>query len=500
MRRLRVRSQSSPFGLCPATNLAGLALTILVAPALLAQSRPTAPRTGWTRVATPWPERQACEAVEPDGAVIAIASTDPTRLVRRRGSARERMLEQTSRGGTGVVRALAIGPLGTTYVGAQHGLFLVHPSVENVDAVELGDGAPRGDVVGLHSDRADRLWIATTDEFGCVHTSQWFGRTHGRDDGVPEPPYLDLTASGDGTLLLRSADGVFAYRPDPAAPRMREARLAGGIAADGLATLVLDGDGAEADAGLVRDGDGSSLTFRWRAASHHMLRSLDDRRLQLPHPGSHHLLVYAFDRDLDRSRPLELEAHVPYRNAYRPRVLLPVAAAAAFAILALHVRHARRARLPPGRGLIGGCLAIVVLLQLIAAILDHGRSYPFIGFGMYREVYREGDVLYAPALLQLRDGPADASLEVPVGSLAFATDGAWRHAATLLFAEDAEREAYLRELPGAAPASAYELRVRRCRLTAEGPRQVAPLVLLRHELAPSAASAVATQGDSHASR
>ena len=48
------------------------------------------------------------------------------------------------------------------------------------------------------------------------------------------------------------------------------------------------------------------------------------------------------------------------------------------------------------KGLMGAFLVAAVGLQILAGILEHGRSYPFIGFSMYSEVYRKDHLIYTP--------------------------------------------------------------------------------------------------------
>jgi len=139
----------------------------------------------------------------------------------------------------------------------------------------------------------------------------------------------------------------------------------------------------------------------------------------------------------------------------------------------LVVRARRRGR-PLWRGLLDASLAAVVVLQLAMAMTSIGRTYPFIGFTMYGEVYRDADVLFTPSIV---GRGTTGHRELHGGLLAFATDGVWRHLTTLLHADRALRNAFLARLDGSA--ADVELRIRRCRLTANGPREVAPWVLDR---------------------
>jgi hypothetical protein len=446
---------------CTAVSLAsGVALVCLLASKARAQ--------GWRPLdVARLPARDVLRVVESDGGVLEAAGD---RIIRRRdGVARE--LVCTARAGTGTIRALALGPLGTTYVAAERGLFLVDPSVDALDGMWLADGVPRGEIVGLHSDRVDRLWIATRDEFGCVHTGQWFGRMHTHDDGLPAPPYLEF-APASGELLLRTAAGVFAYRPDPTPPDLQEVRVVGGPISAPTGSRV------ECYLRAVAEGGAS---YRWRAASEHMLREVRAGSIDLAYPGTHALTIHAFDRDLDRSVALPLSVHVPYEEVYDPRRLLPAIVAIAVSVLVGFVARAIRSKRPIGKALLDACLVLVVATQLLAAVLGHGRSYPFIGFAMYRDVSREDDVVYTP-LVQARDRNG-VWHEIPAGPLSFTTDGTWRHLAELLYADENERDAFLRERASAlgSPWTAFELRIARCRLTAEGPTAVAPFVLDRHD-------------------
>ena len=400
---------------------------------------------------------------EPTGAVVHARGTE---LWRERNGATER-IGCTDPLGTGAIHAMCLGPTDMTFVGAERGLFLLHDSVGAVDRVPLAEGAPAGPVVGVLSDREDRLWLATRERFACVHVGQWFGRTHAAGTGLPPPPYDALASGLRGEPCLLAADGWWHYRPVAAPPAIASA-AAGPADAAGLVGLVLR---AEAGAG--------ELVWRWRAASHHVLRPVTGGSLRLGHPGRHDLLVYAFDDELERSAPAALSVVVPYPPMFDRRVLVPVVLGSSALVLALALAIARVRGRPLARAALGAGLFVAVVLQLVGAWLGHGRSYPFIGFAMYREVYRPDDVLYGPELVARAAG--GRWQEVPAGLLGFATDGEWRHLATLLYTGAAERAAWLAARPPGAdgPWTAFELRVRRCRLTAEGPTTVAPWVLAR---------------------
>ena len=359
-------------------------------------------------------------------------------------------------------RTLAVSPSGAIYVAAANGLFVTHREVRTIDRLDFDEGGPRGAVVGIVADRIDRLWLATPTQLFVVHAGLWFHREHTAADGLPSPPFLGLHAEPGGRLVLRTAAGDWAYAPDARAPVLDDARVVD-VAPGGKARLVASGAG-----------DGA-LTYRYRIPSHHLLRAAGPE-IDLRRPGRHTILVYGLDRDLDVSAPRELTVDVPFAPELDARHAAAAAAAFGSLLGAWLWVQARRRGCTHRRGLLDAGLAFVVSLQLGMAMTGIGRTYPFIGFTMYGEVYRKGDQLFTPAIVARHpDGVRSAH----AGNLAFATDGVWRHVVSLLYGERAVQQAFVANCD--ADVTAVELRIQRSRLTADGPREVAPIVLARIE-------------------
>lgn len=413
---------------------------------------------GWSALppggAPPPAPRRVVDA--PDGTRLAL---DGDCVLRTRGATTV-ALARTGPSGTSAAapRELVPAPGGVVYVVAGDQLFATHADVDTFDRVEFAEGGPRGPIVGVVADRIDRLWVATTTQLFAVHTGQWFHRRHGTADGLPAPPYRALAPAPDGGLLLHTEGGMFVYRPDPAAPQLLAARVAS-VGPGTIARLDLR---AEAAGGVA---------FRWREASHHRLQPADGA-LDLRRPGRHAILVYAVDRDLDLSAPRALSIDAPFAARWDARHAALAAVLLGLALGAWRFGRAVRAGRGRGRPWLDGAIALVLVLQLGMAMTGIGRTYPFIGFTMYGEVWRENDVLFTPAVVV--HGP-DGATRDHCGRLSFATDGVWRHLASTLFADASAQRAFV---AGLGPnVDAVELRIDRCRLTAEGPRRVAPWVL-----------------------
>jgi hypothetical protein len=202
-------------------------------------------------------------------------------------------------------------------------------------------------------------------------------------------------------------------------------------------------------------------------------------------PGRHVVEVHAVVRDLRRELVAEYAVTVPLRPALLPRVLLPLAAFAALLLFGLAWRWGDPAASAWRRTLRAAAqtlLLAVVALQLLAACLGYGRSWPFVGFSMYTETYGENAVLHRPRIVALRaDGTARPLLEREAGVV---QDGYWQMLAEVVHGGDDAARAFLAQLDavraaGEPPYAGFELRDGRIRLTAHGPVDVAPTVLVR---------------------
>ncbi len=388
----------------------------------------------------------------------------------RRG-AEVRKLDSTTP--TGAWHELAVLPWGMVVVACERGLFVGDAEQPVLDAADLRDGAPSAGVRSVAADARGRLWWCSENEFGVLDPRLRFGRVFHRADGLPAPPYERLALGADGRVLLATAQGTFAYQPDAGpAPRATTAPTVDmvGSAADEYA-LVLD----------VQARGGASL--RVRRQHHHLLQPLPDGRIRGLRPGRHTLEVHAFDRDLRSTLAGRVPIVVPSPGPFDPRFLLAGAAVLAASFFAWGWSRAR------GRAFAGRLAHValrtavlgVVLLQLLAAALGYGRGWPFVGFSMYTETWRENDVIYRPRITGIRaDGERVALHEHDVG---VHQDGYWQMLAEVAFGgEDAARAFFAKvesaQVPGAPPFVGFVLADGRIRLTADGPVDVAPTVLV----------------------
>ena len=392
---------------------------------------------------------------EPRGAELQVV---PGGVVRKVG--RDVVSLENTRGGLGKVHGVALSPFGTSYFAADNGLFVTHPSVTTLDRLTWG-AIPDGPIVGVVADRPTRVWLATPERLLVLDAITWFAAEHGVAQGLPPPPYRGLGVHTDGRLLLHTGDGAFAYRRDERAPTGIRAEL---VSADVDGRVRLD---------LAAHAEGT-LTWRYREASHHMLRPIDGGEVRFRRPGRFDILVYAFDGDLDRSEPARLRVHVPAPPGLDVQLGALLAGAFALATIAACWWRAQRRALPWWRGLLDAALVLAILGQLVMAMTPIGRTYPFIGFTMYGETYGHDDVLFTPAVVGRLE---DRDIPVRAGALDFATDGIWRHLTTLAFGSDEATRDVFRHAP--REVREVDLCIRRSRLTSAGPRDVAPFVMGR---------------------
>ena len=395
-------------------------------------------------------------------------------LVRVRG-ARTVTLGCTDPRGTGRIAAIARHPYGSVFVAAEHGVYLTDAEHDVLDAPNVRDGFPPGAPLGLHVDARGRLWLATDAAFGVVDTRQFFGRTFTAADGLPPPPFTAFAATEDGRFLLRCASGVYEYAPDRGPPPSGRVR-------DGSTVL------GNADGSAELHPEGSALggaTFRYRLHHRHLVAPLDPPVVRGLEPGTHAIDVLAFDRELDATTVATLEVRIPFPPAADHGALLPLAALVAALVIALFCLRARRqggGRARSGRALLSAGLLGVVALQIVAGFLGYGRSWPFVGFSMYTETYREGSVVFRPRLIGL--WPDGSSREMELYEAGLAQDGYWQLYGEMVYGDESDRERLLRayaERHPDWPLHGFVIRDDRTRLTAEGPVEVAPIVMLRYE-------------------
>ena len=402
-----------------------------------------------------------------DGAVVMLGGNQP------------RELPCTAAAGAGSVAEFARHPLGTVVAAAEHGLFVLDLGHLVLDAPDLRDGVPRGTPRSVHADAMGRLWMCTDTDFGVVDIRFGFGRTFTAADGLPAPPFRRVADGGGGRILLETATGVFAYQPD----RGLAPRLVG----DAGPKSKLASPAGEIDLGLQVEGLGGA-SLRHRRRHHHLLLPMAGSTVQGLRPGWHTVEVHALDRDLRRVVVAEYEVEVPVPAAFDTRFLMSAVGLIALLVWAFALRGAatgvppsfwQRARLATGRT----ALVMVVLLQLLAGYLGYGRSWPFVGFTMYTENWHEGTVLHRPRIEALRaDGTRVPMHEDDIGVV---QDGYWQMLAEVVFGSDAARQRFLEKVDrhrssGEPPFLGFVLSDGRIRLTAHGPVDVAPNVMVRH--------------------
>jgi hypothetical protein len=380
---------------------------------------------------------------------------------------------------TGRVHAFTRDAGGTVFVGTDAGLFVLDAQHVVLDPADVRDGVPSGAVRGVYADGSGRLWLCTETAFGVVDPRFGHGRTFGAADGLPAGPFHGVSGGFTGTregVVLWTGDRPFAYTPDRGdGPRARGGVVRAELtaSADGIAPFTLD---VEALGGP---------TLRQRRRHHHLLQPVDGGALRGLGPGKHVVEVHAIDRDLRRALVAEYTVTVPLPKALDPRVLPVAAGAVALLLLAIAFRSgprdagiARRLVLAAART----ALLLVVGLQLLAACLGYGRSWPFVGFSMYTETYRESSVLHRPRIVATcADGSPRPLHEHEAGVV---QDGYWQMLAEVVHGGGAAADAFLAQLRrrqpyGEQPYAGFVLGDGRIRLTADGPVDVAPTIFVR---------------------
>ncbi len=399
----------------------------------------------------------------------------------RPGARYHRSVSAVMPDGTGQVHDICKGPAGIVFVAADRGLFTISPEVEHLDRIHLQDGAPEPPFLGLEYVRGYRLYVVTADVLSCLDTRQFFGRQAAEDRARPGP-FLGLSKAVNGALKIETSRGERTYLPDAAPPPKLEL-----LTVDGRA--FLDGHRLEVEHGrrvMVRWRTGPGARVRYRLFRHHLWRSLDQEEATLPvlEPGDHTVLLAAFDRDLQRSDDVALQLRVRYPPRFDKRLLVPAAALGALAVLLLLLFRARRGGSRSGayrRATVSAGLIVVLTLQLLVAMIPHGRSWPFVGFSMYTEVYRPGGhTFHTRAFAVRRDG---SLRELGSYSAAFSLFEWKRALVPLMFGPDPVREEFLAGLQQKHPDQGFVgfvVRTDKQCLTARGPVPVAPLIMMVH--------------------
>lgn len=433
-------------------------------------------------------------AVDEGGSRLEARGTD---LVRTSDEGEITLRELPDRP-TGPVHALARDPHGGTFVAAEHGLFLAHPSVDTIDRLDLKEGVPPGAPVGIVLDRDRRLWVATRTHFGVLHTGFFYGRTHTKADGLPDGPYTGLRAhQGGGLVLALESGAVWRYQPDQGqAPTVTDVTI-DGRPYDGAATLArtwpvrveLRGQGS---------GTGGA-TLRWVTDAHHNWHALPGSGREIGdemNPGKRTIHVVAFDRDLRRSAESVIPISVAYPTWLRPAYLLGGVILAVAVTLVWLLRRARRAgggRVRYTRASLTTVILWWLILQIAAGVFPHARGWPFCGFSMYTGTTKE-NAISGPVMLVRTDA---RGREHPASLKRFdlVVDTHWQILRPFMNGDEAFKRrmldrynAYVPKKGPKPPPShdAHALRVvhKRTRLTREGKIPVAPLVMAAVEKRP----------------
>ena len=401
--------------------------------------------------------------------------------VRRRIADEEIALDSTTPDGTGAVHALGVHVAGTVFVAAENGLFRTSDDVDHLDPVEFYEGVPAGVPVGVVPRGETRVWVATRSEFGCIDSRQFFGRTFSEEDGVPAGPYLGLVDDQMGGLLLQTQHGTFRYEPARGdRPTVRVLSLNGrefipeqrvDVDAAGSIQLELDGEAL------------GGASYRYRSLHHHLWYPLDvaDPKITGLEPGPHSILITAWDRNLRRSVPVQVDVDVAYPKVFDKRVLVPIAVSAGLLVLGAWVLLAVRSgggTLRLYKAFVSAFVFCAVGLQILSGLVPHARSWPFVGFTMYTERYVENSVTYKQVLYGVeRNGELHhvQPYNAGYGLLEFR-----RTLAPVIHGTRPERAGFLDSLNGRFPGRPFKgflIVDERHRLTRRGPVPVAPTVL-----------------------
>ncbi|MEM7311179.1 MAG: hypothetical protein AAF682_31215 [Planctomycetota bacterium] len=387
-------------------------------------------------------------------------------------------LECTTTEGPGEVYDAALDPAGLIFVAAENGLFVIDGRAEALDPIQVEDGAPAGLARSLHVDAQRRLWIATDEAVGVLDPSFYWGRTLGADELPGAGPYR-IEGRPWGLIVYGSEDKL-RYRPDAGdAPRVVELRVDGEpFAPDAEVELRRDyrdpiriAADAEAPGGA---------TLRYRLDGHHVWRAMEGELvLDRVSPGRHRLDVVAIDRDLNRSRPASVALVIDYPFYYEKGFVLAVGAGLGVAATAFFLLRARRSgRGSYARAVVSTGVALVIGVQVLAGLVPHNKAWPFVGFSMYSDRYKEGDAIHKPVLVGL--GPGGGRWTIPPQAVGVAIDSPWQVLRPVIdggASSSRELMATYRKRFPKKNIVGLQVQSERIRITGRGPIPVAPLVL-----------------------
>lgn len=379
----------------------------------------------------------------------------------------------TEPGGCGTFHALTLEPSGRVVLAAESGLFVLDAEHLIADRMDVEEDLPEGAPLGVAADGQNRIWLCTSSDFAVVDARFGYTRTFARED-LPPGPFVAVHAV-DGRVLLQTQQGWFSYRPDQGQP---PSTVDGNVVED---SLQADPAGRIKIALKVRGNGGATLRHRRR--HHHRLYPVRDDIVDGLRPGKHVVEVLGIDRDLRTGLVARYQVHAPLPPQYSV-VWLPVMAAAGCGVLLL-LAWPRSGRRRKTRALLRTGVAAVLGVQLLAATLGYGRSWPFVGFSMYTENYYAGSVLYKPRLRGIFE---DGRLErVGFWAAGIVQDDAWQMLSELAHGSGERLQKRLdimnrrRQQRGQRGPKfvGIEIADMRTRLTADGPFLVAPTIVRR---------------------
>lgn len=355
------------------------------------------------------------------------------------------------------------------------------------DPLDLRDGAPRGRPLALRFDGEGRLWVLTARVLGVVDPGWLFGAT------VPATrpgPWTSWHWSGDDRVTLVGPRRRYTHLIDREPPPRFEVLAVQGhpfeegkvyrCGRDGLARLRL----------RIAAGEAGGARIRWRPADRHLWRPLSPRQGQAVvgpfRPGRRRLVLAIWSADLRRGRTLAIPLDVPPPPGYGRRELLGLLTGGLVLVLVACLVAGRRRRAPGpwlGRSLIRAGGLSLILLQVTAALFPHARGWPFVGFTMYTETYGEGALIYRPVIEGIFAGgirralhPTEGGISVPFTS--------YRAIVPLVHGGPEALAAFVARYRATHPPTPRLVGLRilqaRTRLTADGPKPVASLVVARY--------------------
>ena len=382
---------------------------------------------------------------------------------------------------TGAIAALVRDDNGGTFVAAEHGIFLTHPSVETLDRLDLKDGAPPGPPVGIVLDDRRRLWVATRTHFGVIHTGFFYGRTHSAADGLPPGPYSGLRRHPDGGLVLKTDNGLWKYVPDTGPPPRVTGTTVDGRPYDGTTPLARTWP-VSIEVSASGTGTGGATLRHVKDGHHNWRRLLDEGRIfGGMNPGRRSIHIIALDRDLRRSAEHVIPVSVAYPVWLRPGYLLGgilMAMAGLLVTLLLRARRAGGGRRRYTRAALSSLILSWLVLQIIAGVFPHARGWPLCGFSMYTGTTKENAVSGWVGLMRTDAGGVEHPARLGRFGLVF--DSHWQIVRPFMNGDDAfKREMLERYNAHDKRRQATGLRVvhSRMRLTRDGKIRVAPLVM-----------------------